>query len=134
MQECNLSQHDPWTLSLCQRTGATAMSSVLAPSFLLELGAYAIAAAGIRLIRNRSCRARQQEAQEHPETIYQVSASRASSASSEAVCTFSAAVCARACAHSYGSSKDFDLTIRLYNSTSMYIAAYKSQSHWSEPS
>lgn len=47
------------------------MSSVLAPSFLLELGAYAIAAAGIRLIRNRSCRARQQEAQEHPETIYQ---------------------------------------------------------------
>ena len=92
MQECNLSQHDPWTLSLCQRTGATAMSSVLAPSFLLELGAYAIAAAGIRLIRNRSCRARQQEAQEHPETIYQVSASRASS---EAVCIPSAAVCAQ---------------------------------------
>jgi len=79
--------HDPWTLSLCQRTGAAAMSSVLALSFLLELGVYAIAAAGIRLFRNRSSRARQQEAQEHPETIYQVSASRASS---EAVCIPSA--------------------------------------------
>lgn len=43
------------------------MSSVLAPSFLLELGAYAIAAAGIRLFRNRSSRTRQQEAQEHPD-------------------------------------------------------------------
>ena len=55
------------------------MSSVLAPSFLLELGAYAVAAAGIRLFRNRNGRARQQEAQEHPEKVYQVSASRASS-------------------------------------------------------
>ncbi|KAL0050427.1 hypothetical protein WJX82_011056 [Trebouxia sp. C0006] len=47
------------------------MTSVLAPSFLLELGAYAIAAAGIRLFRNRSSQARQQEAQEHPQTVYQ---------------------------------------------------------------
>ncbi|KAL0042311.1 hypothetical protein WJX77_008788 [Trebouxia sp. C0004] len=60
-----------WTLSISRRTGAAAMSSVLAPSFLLELGAYAVAAAGIRLFRNRSSRARQQEAQEHPEIVYQ---------------------------------------------------------------
>lgn len=69
----------PWTLSLCQRTEAAAMSSVLAPSFLLELGAYAIAAAGIRLFKNRISRARQPEAQNHPEEVHQVSASRANS-------------------------------------------------------
>ncbi|KAA6422245.1 MAG: hypothetical protein FRX49_07715 [Trebouxia sp. A1-2] len=52
------------------------MSSVLAPSFLLELGAYAIAAAGIRLFKNRISRARQPEAQNHPEEVHQQTSTR----------------------------------------------------------
>lgn len=40
-----------------------AMSSMLEPSFLLELGAYAVAAAGIRLLKNRVSRGRHQAAQ-----------------------------------------------------------------------
>lgn len=133
--------HDPSNLSLCQRTGAVAMSGVLAPSFLLELGAYAIAAAGIRLFRNRTSQARQQEAQEHPQTVYQVSVpcKLLSGLHSlvPSVCQLLNPphnLCSQLRTVVYRSRQHLNLTNGLYKSISMYTAAYKPQSHWSEPS
>lgn len=42
------------------------MTNVIDPSFLLELGAYAVAAAGIRLLKHRISRTRQQVGHDLP--------------------------------------------------------------------